>query len=86
MSTQKKPVLPPPLAEVRKQTDSAIAASVESTEQIEESRRLSKDSGKHIAATLPAISDRARSKLLGSASWTAACPGELSSRFSPIEV
>ena len=45
MSTQKQSVLPPPLAEVRKQTDSAIAASVESTEQIEESRRLSKDSG-----------------------------------------
>ena len=59
MSTQKKTELPLPLAEVRKQTDSAIAASVESTEQIEESRRLSKDSGKHLAATLPAMDTKA---------------------------
>lgn len=53
MTIRGKAKTSPPLADVRDQTDSIRAASVESTEQVEESRRLSKDSAKRIAAALP---------------------------------
>ena len=56
MTISKKAEPPPaPPPDVRDLTDSIRAASLESTEQIEESRRLSKDSGKRIAAALPTV-------------------------------
>ena len=48
-----EPPLPPP--DVPDLTDNIRAAILESTEQIEESRRLSKDSGKRMAAALPTM-------------------------------
>ena len=55
MTTRKKTEPPPPPPDVRDLTDSIRAASLESTEQIEESRRLSKDSGNRIAAAVPPV-------------------------------
>ena len=48
MTTGKKAESTPPLPDVREQTERIRAASLESTEQIAESRRLSKDSRKRM--------------------------------------
>jgi len=55
MTTGKKAESTPPLPDVREQTERIRAASRESTEQIAESRRLSKDSRKRMAASLPKL-------------------------------
>ena len=55
MTTGKKAQSSPALPDVREQTERIRAATLDSSEQIAESRRLSKDSRKRMAATLQKI-------------------------------
>jgi len=76
MTTRKKPEPPPPPPpDVRALTDSIRAASLESTEQIE-SGRLSKDSGKRIAAALPPVDADPEQEVRSDTASPPSTPGE----------